>query len=183
MKSDERRMKSTIYFSLLLMLIIFIGSDCTQQSSSRQPSKSKPKPTQTKKATPSAKPESNTIPITIKGYVIEAAVVADPQRRSLGLMFREDLPMNGGMLFVFPEEQILSFWMKNTPLPLSIAFIDVNGVILNIEKMMPYDDVTHHQSIAPAFFALEVHQGWFTERGIKAGDAVDFQLPRNLDIW
>jgi uncharacterized membrane protein (UPF0127 family) len=86
-------------------------------------------------------------------------------------MFRYDLKDNEGMLFVFPAAQKQSFWMKNTPLPLSIAFIDGKGTILNIRDMMPFT-TDGHPSEGEALYALEVNRGWFAQRGIKAGDRV-----------
>jgi uncharacterized membrane protein (UPF0127 family) len=76
------------------------------------------------------------------------------------------------MLFVFERPQPLSFWMKNTPAPLSIAFIDEHGAILNIRDMTPNDDTTLHRSQGNALYALEVRKGWFDEQGIKAGASV-----------
>lgn len=89
-----------------------------------------------------------------------------------GLMGRTVLAEDAGMLFVFDQEQLLSFWMKDTLIPLSIAFIDSQGRILDIQDMQPLDE-TSHPSAAPAQYALEVNQGFFGERGIMVGDAVE----------
>jgi hypothetical protein len=124
---------------------------------------------------------TDTIPLTITGYVLQVELATTPEQRSKGLMFREDVPANGGMLFVFPYAREVSFWMKNTPLPLSIAFLDENRRILNIADMQPFD-TTGHRSAGQARYALEVHQGWFAERGIQAGDICHFQLPANVRI-
>jgi hypothetical protein len=75
------------------------------------------------------------------------------------------------MLFVFPAAQRQSFWMKNTPLPLSIAFVDAKGTILNIRDMMPFT-TDGHPSDGEALYALEMNRGWFAQRGIKAGDRI-----------
>jgi uncharacterized membrane protein (UPF0127 family) len=72
--------------------------------------------------------------------------------------------------------------MRNTQLPLSIAFIDANQRILNVEEMQAFDDKTIHQSRGPARYALELNQGWFAQYGVKAGDPVEFTLPADLDI-
>jgi uncharacterized protein len=122
------------------------------------------------------------VPIVIKGrerLVVEIA--AQPVQRERGLMFRSALPSDGGMLFVFPEAAELSFWMKHTSLPLSIAFVGGDGHILNIEDMQPFD-TTLHRSAGPARAALEGPKGWFAERGIAPGDAVQFDLPSDLDV-
>jgi uncharacterized membrane protein (UPF0127 family) len=102
---------------------------------------------------------------------IRAEVADAVDTRMHGLMMREKLGPNEGMLFVFPATRQQSFWMKNTPLPLSIAFIDAKGMILNIRDMMPFT-TDGHPSDGEALYALEVNRGWFAQRGIKAGDRV-----------
>jgi uncharacterized protein len=123
-----------------------------------------------------------TIPITIGAQEVTAELVTTPEQRQIGLMFREQMDANAGMLFVFPDEQPRSFWMRNTPLPLSIAFIDTDNIILNIEDMQPYDEQTFHMSRGAARYALEVNQGWFAQYGIKAGDRISFTLPPGIEI-
>ena len=98
-------------------------------------------------------------------------VAATPASRSQGLMFRESLPDDHGMLFIWPREQRSAMWMKNTPIPLSVAFIDREFRILNIADMEPFSTRAHASS-APALFALEVPSGWFGRNGIAAGDAL-----------
>jgi uncharacterized protein len=94
--------------------------------------------------------------------------------RARGLMFRTALAENRGMLFVHEAEQKLSFWMKNTRIPLSIAFIDSEGRIVDIQDMRPLDDdPPHYVSAKPAQYALEVNQGFFEERGVKVGDRAE----------
>jgi uncharacterized protein len=99
-------------------------------------------------------------------------VAADANSRTIGLMNRFSLAPDSGMLFVFAQSEPLAFWMKNTFVPLSIAYVDTKGVILNIADMKPQDESTH-PSKGPAMFAIEMKQGWFKERGIVAGDKVD----------
>ncbi|MDR0587397.1 MAG: DUF192 domain-containing protein [Burkholderiales bacterium] len=111
-----------------------------------------------------------TITLNQESVVVELAQT--PKTRSEGLMHRFPLPDGRGMLFVFPAPQPQAFWMKNTPAPLSIAFINKDGVILNIEDMMPLDEITQHYSNGDALFALEVRKGWFHDKHIKAGDIV-----------
>jgi len=98
-------------------------------------------------------------------------VAATPQTRETGLMNRFSLQQEHGMLFVFEAPQPLAFWMKNTYIPLSIAFVDRNGRILNIEDMRPQDESTHW-SKGLALYAIEMRQGWFVSRGIGEGDVV-----------
>ncbi len=119
-----------------------------------------------------AQPPLPTIELTIGAQTVTAEVAQTPEQRSRGLMYRFTLPGGHGMLFVFDQPQPLSFWMKNTPAPLSIAFIDERGTILNIRDMAPNDDVTMHRSQGLALYALEVRKGWFAEQGIKAGATV-----------
>jgi len=108
------------------------------------------------------------------GKEVEVRVeVADTEpEHQLGLMGRTALPEDRGMLFVFDEEQELSFWMKDTLIPLSVAFMDSGGRIVDIQDMKPLDDdPPHYVSAEPAQYALEVNQGFFEERGIKVGDS------------
>ena len=111
-------------------------------------------------------------------HVIQAEVAANNETRMKGLMYRKSLQKNQGMLFVFDRSDRHSMWMKNTPLPLSVAFLDDKGVIVNIEEMKPFTDVTH-TATKPARYALEMSEGWFKQRGIKAGDTVLNLMPIN----
>ncbi|MDD9987397.1 MAG: DUF192 domain-containing protein [Spirochaetaceae bacterium] len=103
-------------------------------------------------------------------------VARTSEQRARGLMYRTDLGPRQGMLFVFENEQVLSFWMKNTPLPLSIAFLSADGEILQIEPLTPFSEVIV-SSWRPARYALEVNAGAFAEAGAQVGDLVGF--PRN----
>ena len=105
--------------------------------------------------------------IAINGNILDVELANTPLKRSLGLMYRKELPFNSGMLFVFPQSKNLSFWMKDTHIPLSIAYIDENGFIKNIENMNP-EDITSIKSKSPCRFALEVNQGWFKKNKIQA---------------
>ncbi len=111
------------------------------------------------------------------GERVEVPVeVADTQEeRQMGLMGRDALAEDAGMLFVFEAEQQLSFWMKDTLIPLSIAFMDSEGRIVDIQDMQPLDE-TPHLSAEPAQYALEVNQGFFGARGIQVGDTVELPV-------
>jgi len=113
-----------------------------------------------------------TVALSINGHKIIAEVAATPERRATGLMHRFSLQPDHGMVFVFDYPEPQAFWMKNTFIPLSIAFIDERGRIVNIEDMAPQTEVTHW-STAPARYALEMRKGWFAERGVKPGDRID----------
>ena len=99
---------------------------------------------------------------------IEAEVAADNTNRMHGLMQRRSMQANQGMLFVFPILDRHCMWMRNTLLPLSVAFLDEQGRILNVEDMQPQTD-TSHCAVAPARFALEMNLGWFSSKGLKPG--------------
>jgi uncharacterized membrane protein (UPF0127 family) len=99
---------------------------------------------------------------------IEAEVARTPDERATGLMFRERMAANEGMLFAFEEPATQCFWMKNTLLPLSAAFIADDGTVVNIEDMAP-KSLDSHCSTKPVRFVLEMNQGWFAKRGIKTG--------------
>lgn len=109
------------------------------------------------------------ITLSINGHRIVAEVASTDAERSRGLMYRRMLPENRGMLFVFREPALHGMWMVNTYIPLSVAFLDANGVILNIEDMQPHTRDAHVAK-RPAKYALEMNQGWFRKRGIKPGD-------------
>lgn len=101
-------------------------------------------------------------------YRIEAEVAADQANRMQGLMYRRSMPANQGMLFVFPVADRHCMWMRNTLLPLSVAFLDEEGRILNVEDMQPQTE-NNHCAARPARFALEMNLGWFSGKGLKSG--------------
>jgi uncharacterized membrane protein (UPF0127 family) len=113
-------------------------------------------------------PTLPTTRLTAGMHLITAELATTFQSRMIGMMFREKTPPNHGMLFVFETQASQCFWMRNTPLPLSIAFIDDDGTITQIEDMAPRNDATHC-SKKPVRFALEMEQGWFAKRGIAPG--------------
>jgi uncharacterized membrane protein (UPF0127 family) len=136
---------------------------------------------------PTSAPESTVIPdaeitATIGEHALRLQVVANPETRAQGLMFYRSLPEDMGMLFVFPADAAHTFWMRNTFVPLSVAFLDAERRILNIADMQPLDEQTFHQAAGPARYALEVNQGWFAARGIAPGAVVEFMLPEGLEV-
>jgi uncharacterized protein len=112
--------------------------------------------------------ELPTIQLSAGMHLIRAEVAADPADRMQGLMHRKSLGANAGMLFIFDEAAIHCMWMKNTLIPLSVAFIDEGGTILNIADMQPHSEQSHCAA-AQARFALEMTKGWFAQRGVKPG--------------
>jgi uncharacterized membrane protein (UPF0127 family) len=111
-------------------------------------------------------------PLTAGIHVIKAEVVAKEEERQQGLMFREKMAMNEGMVFVFDAPAGVCMWMKNTLLPLSVAFIDESGKIVNIEDMAP-QTIDSHCAKKPVRYALEMNQGWFKQRNIKPGSTIE----------
>ena len=112
-----------------------------------------------------------TTKLTIGTTTLTAEIAATNEHRSTGLMYRFSLAPESGMLFVFDAPRPLSFWMRNTYVPLSIAFIDSQGTILNIEDMAPKDERSTW-SAGSALYALEMRKGWFGQKGIGAGARV-----------
>ncbi len=121
-----------------------------------------------------ATPASAQMPVmelTAGFHRIEAEVAADQGNRMQGLMHRRSMTANHGMLFVFDQADRHCMWMRNTLLPLSVAFLDESGRILNIEDMQPQTE-NNHCAASPARFALEMNIGWFSGKGIKAGQRI-----------
>ena len=104
-------------------------------------------------------------------HLIRAEVAADFASRAQGLMYRTAMPSNAGMLFIFDEPAAQCMWMKNTLIPLSVAFIDEQGTVINIEDMAPQTEDSHCARRA-ARYALEMNGGWFAARGIKPGSRI-----------
>jgi len=101
-------------------------------------------------------------------HLINAQVASTPQQRAIGLMFRKEMPVNEGMLFAFEQASEQCFWMKNTLLPLTAAFVADDGTIVNLADMQP-QSLDSHCSTKPVRFVLEMNKGWFDKRGLKAG--------------
>lgn len=108
----------------------------------------------------------------VNGIRLTVELAEKPKERSLGLMYRKSLPENMGMLFIYKRPAVMNFWMKNTYIPLSIAYIDTAGYIIAILKMEPLNTEKIYTSPAPAVWALEVNQGWFERNGVKVGDRI-----------
>lgn len=107
--------------------------------------------------------------------LVKSEIARKPEERNHGFMERKVIPDGTGMIFVFEKDQILSFWMKNTPHPLSIAFIDSKGRIRDIFDMTPYSLASVTSSVS-CRYALEVPQGWFKKNGITIGDTINLDF-------
>ena len=118
--------------------------------------------------------------LDVGGHTVKAELAIDPAARQNGLMHRDQLGADRGMLFIYPDKKPRSFWMKDTRIPLSIAFIEDDGTILKILPMEPFD-TRSIKSLYPVRYALEMRQGWFEANGVTKGDAVT-NLPQDVDV-
>lgn len=112
-----------------------------------------------------------TVPLTAGMHVIQAELALTPEQQQIGMMFRREMGANEAMLFVEETPGVRCFWMRNTLIPLSIAFIADDGTVVNIADMKPQSDESHCSS-KPVRYALEMNVGWFAKRGIKAGSRI-----------
>ncbi len=159
-----------------LVALLAAGGSC---GADRVPA---PSPVDTPPPTGSPVDTMAVVAVRIGPSTLTAEVASTAAQRARGLMGRQRLSDSAGMLFVFGRDGQLGFWMKDTPIDLSIAFLDADRRILNIEQMDRFDDRTTHYSAGPARYALEVNRGWFAARGIGVGDLVEFTLPTGLRI-
>lgn len=115
-------------------------------------------------------PQLNLPRITLNAgmHLIQVQVAQDFEQRQIGLMWRKEMPQNEGMLFVFEQAAVQCFWMRNTLLPLTAAFVADDGTIVNLADMKPQSDDSHC-SKKPVRFVLEMNKGWFAKRNIQAG--------------
>ena len=182
--------------TLIAILLLLFASACEGENSQRPAAPAEPgttvesgtvtepggtiaEPAVIEEARANAQPELPTVTLAIRtsgGEEVEVrAEVADERaERQTGLMGRTELAPDAGMLFVFGRERDLSFWMRNTLIPLSIAYISADGRIVDIQDMEPLDDEPpSYASAEPAKYALEVNQGFFAERGVEVGGTVE----------
>ena len=120
----------------------------------------------------SPRPEKGHAWVIFGADTVVAEVARTPDERAEGLMYRQELPDGVGMIFVFEDAQIRSFWMQNTYVALDIAYMDASFNVVDIQQMEPMT-TDPHESAGPAMFALEVRKGWFAERGIRVGDRAE----------
>jgi uncharacterized protein len=168
-------MRTPIFITMLLLVALLLVSGCGGGSEKAETPSEEVSPETTAVAVPD---ETATVGInTARGERVEVqAEIADEEdEQKRGLMERTALAEDAGMLFVFRGERPLSFWMKDTLIPLSIAYIDGDGGIVDIQDMQPLDE-SSHPSAAPAQYALEVNQGFFEARGVQVGDEADLPV-------
>jgi uncharacterized membrane protein (UPF0127 family) len=125
-------------------------------------------------------PAGNVRIITSDGKTVylQAEYAVTPESQEKGLSNRQSMPENNGMIFIFPQEGQLAFWMKDTFIPLSIAFVAKDGRIVDIQDMQP-QTLDYHIPPTPYMYALEVNQGWFKRHGVRVGDRLEFDKPVN----
>lgn len=156
-------------FLTLLLSTLLVWSNCANN---------KPEPPLEKTGSAAIQESAEQRPglhrLKIGSETLFVELAQDDEKRERGLMFRETLPQDQGMLFIFDFEQPLSFWMRNTFIPLDIAFVDGSGVIVDIQQMQPLDETKSYVSSRPALYAIEANQGWFANHGIEVGDQVIF---------
>jgi len=140
------------------------GGDATAE----RPSGAEGTPAAASSAPAARRPPAGRAWVIFGADTVAAEVARTPDQRAEGLMYREDIPDGTGMLFVFEENTLRSFWMQNTYVALDIAFLDPSFRVVDIQQMEPLT-TDPHESSAPAMFALEVRKGWFAEKGIVAG--------------
>lgn len=112
-----------------------------------------------------------TTTIRVGAEHLTVEVADDPLERARGLMYRDKLGADAGMIFVYPDEAPRQFWMKDTRIPLSIAFLDAQGVVVSVSEMLPLD-LNTTPSNGPAMYALEMNRGWFAAHGVRPGDVL-----------
>ncbi|MES2310100.1 MAG: DUF192 domain-containing protein [Verrucomicrobiota bacterium] len=120
-------------------------------------------------------PPLETVRATVGGVQISIEVARTPREMAQGLMFRDHLSDNSGMIFCLLQEERASFWMKNVKIPLSVAYMDRQGVILEIVDMKPFDERPHWSQTDKVIYALEMNQGWFSLNQVKAGDQIKIE--------
>jgi hypothetical protein len=142
---------ATMKISVSLLLSLLLGLASASTNAQNQPQLNLPRTT-----------------LSIGFHQLQVQVAATPEQQATGLMFRTDMPAHEGMLFVFPTASQQCFWMKNTLIPLTAAFVTDDGTIVNLEDMQPQTTQSHCSS-KPVRFVLEMNQGWFVKKGLKAG--------------
>ncbi|MCK5833781.1 DUF192 domain-containing protein [bacterium] len=156
-----------------LFILALATLSCQEKKTNTLPTTQETPSAHSQKTKEQYTPKLPTHKLQIDTFSITVEVAKNNNDRMRGLMFRTYLPDTAGMLFIFEDELPHSFWMKNTLIPLSIAFIDADWVITDIKWMKPGDLSSHYPS-KPVLYALEMKRGWFSSRGIKPGDKVKF---------
>ena len=126
--------------------------------------------------------DNRAVQIKLNQQICTVELVYDNAARSRGLSLRKSLAENHGMLFVFPDSRPRTFWMKDTYIPLSIAYLDESSSVISILDMEPLNETILYRSYFPARYALEMSQGWFASHNVKTGDRIEFTLPKDIRV-
>ena len=161
---------------LMIVAAIWIGCNRVEQLSSAPPPPTPREPKQ-------AQPALSTIKLWLGAEEIAAEQAITSMQIQTGLMFRKEMPENHGMLFVFNEPHRASFWMRNTVLPLTCAYIDANGVVLEIRDMKPLDESPIEAVSDNVQFVLEMNQGWFARHHVAPGTVVKTERGSLLETY
>lgn len=164
----NRSVQAGVPALVLLLLTSGCGDGNPSAEAASPPSAGPPGPPSSVRETV-RRPAAATAWVIFGADTVTAEVARTDEERGQGLMYRESLGPDAGMLFVFPEQSVRSFWMQDTYIPLDIAFMDREFLIVDIQQMEPMS-TTSHVSRAPATYALEVNQGWFQAHGVRVGD-------------
>ena len=155
MVASVMRFASKLGLSFTFLCILAITSACNQDT----------------------RPKSNSrdgLPILSFGHAeVSVELAIDPATQAKGLMYRDSLPENQGMLFVFDRPKQMSFWMRNTHIPLDIGYFTTDGILREIYPLYPHDETSRRSIRSDLLFALEVNQGWYEKYGVKPGDKFD----------
>ncbi len=172
---------------LIALLLLGCGNESRPAEQASEPERTPPVQT----APPPTEPSGRTTPLeslptvtlSVKDKKMRLWVASSEETRREGLMFvtKDQMGENRGMIFVFPDLDYRGFWMKNTIIPLDIAYLRSDGVIINILTMSPLDESTY-RSEEPAQYAIEMHAGWFDQNGIRPGDRVDLSPLARLNL-
>lgn len=162
---------------LLALLTLAVLGSCAADRVPAAPASPPPGPD-----TAPAPVAAQTIQVRIGEHLVQAELASTAEARARGLMGRSALPDTAGMLFIWPYDHQPGFWMKDTPIDLSIAFVDSARRIVNIAAMDANDDRTTHFPLRPVRYALELRRGWFSDRGIGTDARLEFTLPVGLRI-
>jgi uncharacterized membrane protein (UPF0127 family) len=163
LSSSKTRLSRVLTWILVVLLSVWLIATLSRQAFGQ--------------AAATSPAKQGSISLSLKGATLSAELADTPDRRSRGLMYRTDLSLNEGMLFIFDQAERHCMWMRNTPLPLSVAFADAAGRIINIADMAPFTETAHCAAKA-AVYALETRQGWFSRHQLGPGDRIEGLPPR-----
>ncbi len=162
-EAEQYSVKYTLFTAIYLMWALMGGCSDTET-----PTRGPDSAAESSAAAVTTASTGKLYPLSLSSKTIQVELACTPAEQSKGLMFRESLPSDQGMLFIFQRKQTLAFWMKNTLIPLDIGYFDQSGTLVDIQTMMANTTQTYPSKV-PAQYALEMNAGWFAENGIAEG--------------